>query len=95
MDKSRDNFQPSECMPLAIQTKNIIFYLDYLNMRIQQLRMRINNVYLTNHKLAPNILEIIPVKCKKMLYFDLCNFFEWYLFKQKHFKRSEFYYVLT
>ena len=76
MDKLRDNLQPYKGMPLAIQTKNIIFYLDYLSMGIQQLRVRINNIYLTNHKLAPNILEIIPVKSKKMLYFDLCNFFE-------------------
>ncbi len=51
MDKLSYNLKVSECMPLCIQTKNRIFYLDYLgktlksslDIRIQQLRMRIEN----------------------------------------------------
>jgi hypothetical protein len=75
MNKLRYNLPTSESMPRSIQTKNRKFYLDYVKLKIQQLKVRIDHIYQTSHKLASNIPEIIPVKSKKMLYFNLLDLF--------------------
>jgi hypothetical protein len=69
MDKFSYNLKASECMSLSIQTKDQIFYLDHLgkslDLRIQRLRLRMKNTNQKSDKLAPDILENLPVKCKK------------------------------
>lgn len=69
MDKFSYNLKASECMSLSIHTKDRIFYLDHLgkslDLRIQRLRLRMKNTNRKSDKLAPDILENLPVKCKK------------------------------
>jgi hypothetical protein len=75
MDKLGYNLLTSGWMPLCIQTKNRIFYLNYLNLKMQQVKVRIDHTYQLHHKLVASILEIIPVRCKIILYFDLLCIF--------------------